>query len=512
MIDASLDTSSIEFDCAKIRVNNFPAQMSFRPRTLLNLLRWLAFSLTLLSLCAPVALAQTDSSFGDAEADPVKLFERGQDAHARGDLKLALECYEEAIKLRPEFPEAEFQRGAALVSLGRQAEAESAYRRAGELRAEWALPRAVLGALLAHKTGRERDAEPLLRRALELDASNTIALAALADLRHRAGAAQEAIELLRRATESKDATASLWVKRAEAERAGGDQAAALASLKRALSIDSGDGSARLMRAELFLATKNNELALEDLRAIRIKPVERSTLIPELAKLYARAGRTDEALQTLDQLSEEDKQRPEVMALRTAIAADESDTPEARAALLKLLERDPRNASLLARLGRLYRTSDPQRSLQYFARASEVEPRNVEYATGYASALVQARRFADAAVILRRILEVTPEDYTAHANLATALYELKRFADALPEYEWLIKARPDLSVTYYFIATAHDFLGEYPEALAAYEIFMARADAQKNQLEMEKVNLRLPGLRNQIKHGEGVKRKKQVEEE
>jgi tetratricopeptide (TPR) repeat protein len=251
--------------------------------------------------------------------------------------------------------------------------------------------------------------------------------------------------------------------------------------------------------------------LEDLKAIRVKPKERSALIPEMAKLYARAGRTDEALKLLDQLSDEEKQRPEVMALRTAIAADESDTPEARAALLKLLERDPRNASLLARLGRLYRTSEPQRSLQYFARASEIEPRNVEYATGYASALVQARRFAEAAVILRRILEVTPEDYTAHANLATALYELKRFADALPEYEWLIKTRPDLVVTYYFIATAHDFLGEYPEALAAYETFLARADAQKNQLEIEKVNLRLPGLRNQIKHGEGAKRKKQSNE-
>jgi tetratricopeptide (TPR) repeat protein len=508
MIDSSLGTSSIEFDCAKIWVNNFPAQMFFRSRSHLKLLRWLAFSLTLLSLCAPVALAQTESSFGDTEADPVKLFERGQDAHAHGDLKLALEFYEEAIKLRPEFPEAEFQRGAALVSLGRQAEAESAYKRASELRNDWALPRATLGALLAHMTGREREAEPLLRRALELDANNTIALAALADVRRRAGDSQEALELLRRATDGKDATASLWVTRAEVERAGGDQTAALASLRRALSIDSGDASALMMRAELFLATKNNELALQDLKAIRVKPKERSALIPEMAKLYARAGRTDEALRLLDQLSDEEKRRPEVMALRTAIAADESDTPEARAALLKLLERDPRNASLLARLGKLYRTSEPQRSLEYFARASEVEPRNVEYATGYASALVQARRFAEAVVILRRILDVTPEDYTAHANLATALYELKRFGDALPEYEWLIKAKPDLAVTYYFIATAHDFMGEYPEALAAYETFLSRADAQKNQLEIEKVNLRLPGLRNQIKHGEGAKRKKQ----
>ena len=48
---------------------------------------------------------------------------------------------------------------------------------------------------------------------------------------------------------------------------------------------------------------------------------------------------------------------------------------------------------------------------------------------------------------------------------------------------------------------------YREALAAYETFLARADAQKNQLEIDKVNLRLPSLRNQIKRGEGPKKKK-----
>jgi tetratricopeptide (TPR) repeat protein len=476
-------------------------------RSHLNLLRTLALSLMLLLLCASVSEAQTDSSFGDAEADPVKLFERGQDAHAHGDLKLALEFYEEAIKLRPEFPEAEFQRGAALVGLGRQAEGEAAYRRAAELRSDWALPRATLGALLA-RTGQEREAETLLRRALELDAKNTVALAALADVRRRAGDAQEALTLLRRATESSDANASLWVARAEAERASGDQAAALASLGHALSADAGDVPARLMRAELYLVSKNNERALEDLRAVRVGTKERATLIPDLAKLYARAGRADEALRLLDQLSDEEKKRPEIEALRTTIAANESDTPEARAALLTLLERDPRNAALLARLGQLFRTSDPPRALQYFARAAEIEPRNIAYATGYASALVQARRFADASVILRRILSIVPEDYTAHANLATALYELKRFGEALPEYEWLARAKPDLAVTYYFIATAHDFLGEYTEALAAYETFLARADAQTNKLEIEKVNLRLPVLHNQIKRGDGAKRKKQ----
>jgi hypothetical protein len=71
----------------------------------------------------------------------------------------------------------------------------------------------------------------------------------------------------------------------------------------------------------------------------------------------------------------------------------------------------------------------------------------------------------------------------------------------------VKAKPDLTVAYYFIATSHDYLGEYEQALAAYETFIARADPKTNQLEIEKVNLRLPTLRRQIKLGEGVKQKR-----
>jgi hypothetical protein len=45
-----------------------------------------------------------------------------------------------------------------------------------------------------------------------------------------------------------------------------------------------------------------------------------------------------------------------------------------------------------------------------------------------------------------------------------------------------------------------------EALASYEKFLSTADAKTNQLEIDKVKLRLPTLRRQIKLGEGVKKK------
>ena len=62
-------------------------------------------ALLVIPLCSP-ALAQDDPTNG--ETDPVRLFERGQDAHAKSDYKKAIELYDAAIKIKPDFPEAHF--------------------------------------------------------------------------------------------------------------------------------------------------------------------------------------------------------------------------------------------------------------------------------------------------------------------------------------------------------------------------------------------------------------------
>jgi tetratricopeptide (TPR) repeat protein len=409
--------------------------------------RGLVWSFIFLACAASPLHAQTDDDADDGEADPVRIFNRAQDAHAKGDLARAVELYAEAIKVRPEFPEAEFQKGVALVALKQLPEAEKSLRRAVELRRDWSLPQTALGLLLV-RAGDDAKAEPFLRRAIELDAKDANALTALASLRLRAGAKDEAVKLIQRATATAGAsvTAALWVTRAHIERVAGDKAAAAASVERALQLDPG-----------------NVAAVEE---------------------------------------------------RTELAADTDDYERAIADVEKALSAAPGSAQLRARLanyhalaGEKYRIDDPAKSLAHYRRAAELVPTSVNYATGYASALVQARRFAEAAALLRRILADAPDNYAAHANLATALDGLKQYPEALVEYQWLNRARPELPVTYFLLARAYDLTGEYQLALAAYQAFLAKADPAQNGLEMEKVNLRLPNLLKQIKNGQGAKRKK-----
>ena len=476
-------------------------------RTLITAALFLMLTLSV----PPRTQAQTDDGFGDSGADPVKLFERGQNAHARGELEKALEFYEQALKVRPDFPEAEFQKGGVLVSLGRLPDAEAAFRRAILLKKNWSLPYSSLGALLIRQA-REAEAENLFKQALTVDPQDAIALRLLADLKLRAGAKAEALELARKATAHKDAPPSSWVVLAMAERANGDKAAAKKILNQVLDEDSTNLAALIERADLFTEEKTYDAAINDLKAAEKSKPGDKLILSRLAYVYQQSGRPEEATAAAKAAglyieAPAGDGGIKVVGTPEEIEAANSDDPNvAQPALEKLIEKNPRNPSLLAKLGASYRTDKPEKSLELYRRAADIQPDSAEYATGYAAALVRARRFPEAARILREVLRTHGDNYPARANFATALYEMKQYTEAIPHYRWLLTSKPDVVIAHYFIATAHDYLGEYPDALAAYETFLIKADPKTNQLEIDKVKLRLPTLRRQIQLGEGAKKK------
>jgi tetratricopeptide (TPR) repeat protein len=462
-----------------------------------------AFAVSVICACVPFARAQSEG-----DDDPVKLFERGQDAHAKNDYQKAIDFYDAAIKLKPEFAEAEFQRAMALLFINRKQEALDGFKRAVMLRPDWAFAYSKFGTFLGSYGNDAANAEPILRRAIELDSTDVESLVVLAEIRLHAGDSAEALKLVRAATALEKAKPWTWRKRSFIERTAGDKAAAVESIDKALLMDPRDLGARYDRALLRLEVGDREGAFADIQALE-QAGHTSELAGafELAQLYDRAGKQADALRVLDALPEKDQKVPEVVALRDEIAGGDGSSAEGRAALEQLIERDPKNAAVLGRLGAAYRRIDPTKSEDYYYRALQIDPKNVSYAIGYAAALNQSRQFAEAVRILRGVLRQAPDEYLAHTNLAIALYELKDFRSAIVEYEWIADARPELAATYFFLASAHDNLREYEPALEAYEKFLAKADPAANKLEIEKINLRLPVLRKQIQRGEGAKQKR-----
>src|SRR2546430_9570374 len=120
-------------------------------------------ALLAIAVCFQAVWVKADDAT-NGETDPVKLFEKGQDAHAKNNFKLAIQLYDAAIKLKPEFPEAEFQRAMALLVTNRKAEAMEGFNRAVTERPDWAMPYAKFGSMLAFSGNTDAEAEPLLRK------------------------------------------------------------------------------------------------------------------------------------------------------------------------------------------------------------------------------------------------------------------------------------------------------------------------------------------------------------
>ncbi len=449
------------------------------------------FSLIFIFSAFIFGAAQEDTE----SADAVEIFNQGQDAHEKGDLKTAIELYRKALKIIPEFPEAEYQIAIAYLALNKTDEAEQSFRRAVQLREDWTLPMAGLGSVLVEKN-QFAEAEKVLTKAIELDATNSPAFVALTDLRLKTKAAPEILkELLTKLqllTSKAKPVAAVWSARAAVERTLGDKASAKNSLSRSLAIEPGNKTALVESVELALSENDLAGALENVRdLVKIAPDNPNSKFL-LARVYAANGNSDEALKVLDSIS---NPSAEAAALRNQINANLSVNAED---LEKQIVMEPKNVAVLGRLCALFRTENPLKALNYCRRAYEVEPTNLNYVIGFGAALVQAKQYDNAVSIFRKITAIAPDNYTAHANLAIALFQLKRYAEAKTEYLWIAEKQPDLAITYYFLGIIYDSLNEYLDAMANYQQFLKLADAEKNRLEIDKVNLRLPGLQKQIK--------------
>lgn len=456
----------------------------------------LAVVLALTPLLKASAQEETD------DPDPISIFNEAQDHHEKGELQEAIRLYKKAIELYPEFPEAEMQMGSAYLSLRDRDEAEAAFRRAIELRDDWTLAMSALGSLLVQK-GNFEEAETLLTRSLELEPLNFPAWAGLTDLRLRTGASEDVLKKLLAdvsvLTTKAKPTSSIWASRGALEHRLGDLRAASASVNKALAIDRNNEVAIALAADIALNANDPEMA--DTFIQRLRSIEGDSNAVKMLKARSLILKND-AEQAISVLTGISPQTPASEELIAKLKAATNDDP---AELEKELDPAAPDPLIVGRLCSLYRRTDPMKALEYCRKAAELEPQNIAHAIGFGSALIQAKRYPEAAGLFKRLVEFAPDNSTARANLASALFYSKQYEEAKKEFRWMLDRQPDLTAAYYFLAVCHDHLKEYMDAMANYQEFLRRADAEKNKEDIDRITLRLPSLQRQIRQKGGRKR-------
>ncbi len=475
----------------------------------MNLRRFISilFSLLLVGTFAlsnygqkPTEFSQADDEFSQTDdEDPTYLFNKGQDAHAAGDFLTALKFYEQAIALAPKFPEAEYQRAMVFILL-ENTDAEKSLRRTIEIAPDWALPKISLAKLLFAKSS-SNEVESLLTSALSLEPQNSEALSALAELY----LLNNNVEHLNQIAKALDERAidpprniSFWITKSEVEKRLGKYSNAIGSVNRGLALKPQNFNALVAKINLHLLLKENENALETAKALfSVYPKSEAANIL-IARSFLALGEEAKAIASLKAYENPTSETEDL--LREIEAGENIDVNK----LQKLLEKEPNNVLALGQLCAATRTTDAQKALDYCLSALKLDSKNIKYAVGYGAALVQLKRFSEAATVLTNLLKYDSENYTLRANLATALFQMKRFDLARREYEWITKKRPNQAFGFYFLGISYDRLGEFELAHDNYQKFLELANDAQAKLEIEKVKLRLPFLIELLKEGKGKK--------
>jgi tetratricopeptide (TPR) repeat protein len=480
-----------------------------------------------LSLILPFASAQQrkpvtkKADSGEAQKQAAEFFEAGQTAHQAGDLNKAIEAYSEALKREPSLWQAEFQRGLAYLSLNRMAEARASMQRVNEQLAQFAdspelqqistRVQVTLGeiALAEAKPG---DAEKAFRRALELNPGSARAHSGLAEVLLAGGKQEEAIAEAKAALQAGDDRAANYSILGRAQAFSGNYEEALPNLAEALKRDPKNSITLLSRAEAFIAQKRLDEAIADLRAAKdIEPLARTKL--RLASIYMQTKKYEEAVALYQALLKDEPANAEARAALAVAMIESGKGDEAIAQLESLIKAEPNRADLRAQLAELYLPAQPEKALEQYQFAAKLEPSQLNHQIGVGSAFVKLRRFQEAVTVLRQAMAQNPKEeiaYFAHTNLATALLEMDDYLNAANEYIWILnyqKNRGDrkrTALTLYFLGICLDKLADFEQALKAYEQFLALASPE-NQLEIDKVKLRLPSLQRQIKDGKGKRK-------
>ncbi len=405
----------------------------------------LALGLWLQSMALPVSAQVPSAPASPDTAAAIARFEAGQDAHQSGQLAVALRLYDEALALDDTLAPIHFQRGRALLALRRAAEAVTAFERCVALQPDFLRGWLQLGAA-ALAANNAVQAERAYATVLQLAPDHWEArlhLARLALGRQKPDAALEVLAPL--GTDA--APPEVDVLRGQALLLTGQAEAAIKAFSQALTRQADHPAARRGRGNAYAATGQMEAAVADWQAA-----------------YASAPDAE-------------------LAAGIVSALYRLDRPEAARAFLEAARKQfPQNAQLA--------TLDA--SLEG------------EAAVASAAALLRAGRFAEAAAAYVPLVAQNPEATAPRAGLATALFKLDRFAEAARHFGILCRQQPEVAATYFFLGVCYDKMGDYRQALAAYEAFLARADGVHNQLEIEKVHLRLPSLRRQAEQSKSRK--------
>lgn len=423
----------------------------------------------LLAVCA-AAIAQPAANDSATAA-----FEHGVALTEDGKFEAAIKEFDEAIRIRPGYPQAYNARGEAYDNLHQEIRAEADYDQAVALDPSFADALFNLGRTRGRHGGYV-EAVAYLDQAIKLKPDMQVAFKERGFNHYRMKSYLLALQDLQEALKLKPDDPDAYSSRAIVRHAMGEDRLAFDDFDRALKLKPDFAGAYDDRGTVYNELERYERAVRDFdQAIKLQPDLVFSYFNR-AVAYAKLGMTDLAIADYGQVM---KLRPTyvtALANRAAIYRDRGQVQLALADLNQAIEVNPRFANALRDRARLYKENNrPDLAISDFSRARDaydigvsIRPDDLDLLRSRADAAYEARRWRDTVTDYSKVIERDPKMALAYERRAEAYTDTGDFAAGLADTETALKLDRRSRNAKYFRAYLNRALGNYDAALKDYD--------------------------------------------
>jgi tetratricopeptide (TPR) repeat protein len=371
------------------------------------------------------------------------------------------------LRQQPNNPALYFYLGIPLYTQGKLGEAVTAYRRAIELKKDFAEAYCGLGAAL-HVQKQPDEAAAALRRAIELQPGYALAHNNLGNALYRQGKREEAIAAYRRAIALQPDLAGAYYNLGSPLRELKRLEEATAALHQAIALQPDDAASYdNLGITLLELRKPGEAVAAFRQAIALRPDD-ALAYNNLGNALKDQGKLEEAVAAWHRAT---ALQPDLFGpyhnLGLALAKQRK-WGEAAAAWRRAIELKPENAEAYHNFGAvLYAQGKLDEAVTAFRKAIDLRPDYAEAYYNLGVARYDQGRLEEAVIAFRRAIALKEDFAEAYNNLGNALAKQGKLADAVAAYRRAIALKPDDAEAYFNLGDALERQKELGEAAAAY---------------------------------------------
>jgi YVTN family beta-propeller protein len=342
----------------------------------------------------------------------------GTELTRKGLYAEAIQCYERALQINPDYIEASLNRGLALYSQGKYEEAIKSYDRTINIDPNnvdaW-----LNRGLALYSQGKYEEAIKSYDRVIEIDPNNVDAWLNRGLALYSQGKYEEAIKSYDRTINIDPNNVNAWLRRSDSLYHQGKYEEAIKSYDRVIEIDPNNVNALNGKALALEGLDNYEEAEHYYN--RVREVYKNTIdiLTDLADSDYSKERYEEAIKYYDRVIEIDPNNVDAWLRRSDSLYHQGKYEEAIKSYDRTINIDPDNVNVNALNGKalaLEGLDNYEEAIKLFNQAIENDPNNLDALNNKADALIIMREYEEAQGCYMKVLQIDPKNLVALVGL------------------------------------------------------------------------------------------------